>query len=40
MAPVKLRIRSFPLYDAGGEISNIALLYEDLTETAEAGGRA
>ncbi len=39
MAPVKLRIRSFPLYDAGGEISNIALLYEDLTEAAEAGGR-
>ncbi|MBI2400587.1 MAG: hypothetical protein HYV23_05985, partial [Deltaproteobacteria bacterium] len=41
MAPVKLRIRSFPLYDAGGEISNVALLYEDLTGTVEApGGRA
>ncbi|OGP14591.1 MAG: hypothetical protein A2052_02430 [Deltaproteobacteria bacterium GWA2_54_12] len=40
MAPVRLRIRSFPLYDAGGEISNVALLYEDLTGTAEApGGR-
>jgi len=39
-APVKLRIRSFPLYDAGGEIVNIALMYEDLSETAEAGGRA
>lgn len=41
MAPVKLRIRSFPLYDAGGEISNIALLYEDLTGMPDApGGRA
>ncbi len=40
MAPVKLRIRSFPLYDAGGEITNIALMYEDLSEAAEAGGRA
>jgi PAS domain-containing protein len=41
MAPVRLRIRSFPLYDAGGEISNVALLYEDLTGTAESpGGRA
>lgn len=40
MAPVKLRIRSFPLYDAGGEISNVALLYEDLTGAAETpGGR-
>jgi hypothetical protein len=38
MAPVRLSIRSFPLYDAGGEISNIALLYEDLHEPAEAGG--
>ncbi|MBI1911540.1 MAG: methyl-accepting chemotaxis protein [Deltaproteobacteria bacterium] len=27
-----LRIKSFPLYDAGGEISNIALIYEELTE--------
>ena len=41
MAPVRLRIRSFPLYDAGGEISNIALLYEDLHEPPEAtDGRA
>lgn len=41
MAPLRLRIRSFPLYDAGGEISNVALLYEDLTGTAESpGGRA
>lgn len=28
----KLKIRSFPLYDAGGDISNIVLLYEDLTD--------
>lgn len=41
MAPVKLRIRSFPLYDAGGEVSNIALMYEDLAEGGDApGGRA
>ncbi|MBI4949199.1 MAG: methyl-accepting chemotaxis protein [Deltaproteobacteria bacterium] len=30
-----LKIRSIPLYDAGGEISNIALLYEDMTDQAE-----
>lgn len=41
MAPVRLRIRSFPLYDAGGEVSNIALMYEDLAEAGDApGGRA
>lgn len=33
--PRKLRIKSLPLYDAGGEISNIVLLYEDLSEFAE-----
>ncbi|MBI5810645.1 MAG: hypothetical protein HZB21_05615 [Deltaproteobacteria bacterium] len=30
------RIRTFPLYDAGGEISSIALLYEELHGAAEA----
>ena len=34
----KLRIRSFPLYDAGGEISNLALIYEDLTESGQCAG--
>lgn len=41
MGPARrLRIRSIPLYDGGGEISNIALLYEDLTDQSEtpAGG--
>lgn len=28
----KLRIRSFPVYGSGGEVSNLALIYEDLTE--------
>ena len=41
MAPVKLRVRSFPLYDSGGEVSNVALMYENLTEAAgTAGNRA
>ncbi len=31
----KLKVKSFPLYDAGGEISNIVLLYEDLAGSAE-----
>lgn len=31
----KLKIKSLPLYDSGGEISNIVLLYEDITDTAE-----
>lgn len=35
--PKRFRIKSFPLYDAGGEISNIALLYEDLTDSHELG---
>ncbi|MBI5491446.1 MAG: methyl-accepting chemotaxis protein [Deltaproteobacteria bacterium] len=34
-APKRFKIKSFPLYDAGGEISNIALLYEDLTDAQE-----
>lgn len=36
----KLRVRSFPLYDSAGEISNMAILYEDLTgsEPAQTGG--
>ncbi|MEE9543894.1 MAG: PAS domain-containing protein, partial [Thermodesulfobacteriota bacterium] len=29
-SPLKLKIKSFPIYDAGGEISGIALFYEDL----------
>ncbi|OGQ03043.1 MAG: hypothetical protein A2W38_04280 [Deltaproteobacteria bacterium RBG_19FT_COMBO_58_16] len=33
----KLRIKCFPLYDAGGDISNIVLLYEDLCNLPEAG---
>lgn len=33
--PRRLRIKSFPLYDAGGEISNIMLLYEDLSGSSE-----
>ena len=27
---LRLKIKSFPIYDAGGEISGIALFYEDL----------
>ncbi|MFQ5441199.1 MAG: GAF domain-containing protein [Thermodesulfobacteriota bacterium] len=37
----KLKIKSTPLYNAGGEIKNIALLYEDISsqdETARTGG--
>ncbi len=33
-----LRIKSIPLYDSGGEISNIALLYDDVTDTEESIG--
>lgn len=33
----RLKIRSIPLYDTGGDISNIALLYEDVTEAAGTG---
>jgi len=33
--PRRLRVKSFPLYDAGGEISNIVLLYEDFPEASE-----
>lgn len=41
MAPVKLRMKSFPLYDAGGEVSNMVLMFEDLAEGSEAqGGKA
>lgn len=38
----KLRMRSFPVYDSGGEISHVAMLYEDLaeSETARAGNGA
>ncbi|HXI10271.1 MAG TPA: HAMP domain-containing protein, partial [Thermodesulfobacteriota bacterium] len=38
--PRRLRVKSFPLYDAGGEISNIVLLYEDLSEFAEEAVRS
>lgn len=34
-AAKRLKIRSIPLYDSGGEISNIALLYEDMTDQSE-----
>lgn len=34
----RLKIRSIPLYDTNGEISNIALLYEDITESPEREG--
>ncbi len=39
-AAKRLKIRSIPLYDSGGEISNIALLYEDMTDQSgiTAGG--
>ncbi|MBW7956508.1 MAG: GAF domain-containing protein [Deltaproteobacteria bacterium] len=36
----RLRIRSFPVYGSGGEVSNLALIYEDMTEseTVQSGG--
>lgn len=34
--PRRLKIKSVPLYDTGGEISNIMLIYEEQTEIAEA----
>lgn len=41
MDPVRLRVRSFPIYDSGGEVSNIALLYENLADAStDAGDRA
>ncbi|MCC6502195.1 MAG: GAF domain-containing protein [Deltaproteobacteria bacterium] len=40
MEPVRLRVKSFPLYDSGGEVSNVALLYENLSEAGTAGNRA
>lgn len=39
MAPVRLRIRSFPLYGAGGEVSNIAMMYEELADGMNAPGK-
>lgn len=33
----KLKVRSFPLYDSGGEIGEIALLYDVLEEVDEKG---
>lgn len=30
--PRRLRIKSLPLYDAGGDVSNIMLIYEDLSD--------
>lgn len=38
MDPVRLRVRSFPLYDSGGEVSNIALLYELFADAATDAG--
>ena len=42
-SPMSLKIKSFPIYDAGGEITSIALIYEDqavFPDTIEAqGGR-
>lgn len=35
-SPMSLKIKSFPIYDAGGEISGIALLYEDLAVFPES----
>ena len=31
----KLKIRSFPVFEAGGDIGNIALLYEDVMSVKE-----
>lgn len=36
----RLKIKSVPIYDEGGEISNIVLLYEEMTDTAGHGNRA
>ncbi|WKZ34034.1 MAG: GAF domain-containing protein [Thermodesulfobacteriota bacterium] len=38
----RLRIRSFPVYGSGGELSNLALLYEDMSEpeAVQSGGQA
>lgn len=36
----RLRIRTFPLYDEGGEVSNILLIYEELREQGNAGADA
>lgn len=33
----RLKIKSFPLYDSGGDISNIVLLYEDICDLPGAG---
>ncbi len=38
--PKKLRITSIPLYDSGGEIANIALLYDAVSEMDEDVGGA
>ena len=32
-SPMEIKINSIPFYDAGGEISSIMLLYEDLTDS-------
>lgn len=40
-SPGEIKINSIPFYDAGGEISSIMLLYEDLTDSpVRAGGRS
>jgi len=35
-----LRIKSFPLYDAGGDVSNIVLLYDDICDLPGAGAKS
>ncbi|MBI5826334.1 MAG: PAS domain-containing protein, partial [Deltaproteobacteria bacterium] len=36
----RLRIRTFPLYDEGGQVSNILLIYEEIQEQDNAGADA
>jgi hypothetical protein len=35
---MEIKINSIPFYDAGGEISSIMLLYEDLTDSPVQAG--
>lgn len=37
-SPMEIKINSIPFYDAGGEISSIMLLYEDLTDSPVQAG--
>lgn len=38
--PKRLKIKSIPLYDSGGEISHIALIYEYMPDAEHARGRS